>query len=286
MVQVPDDRGRTGDRDDRHGVAGIGDPLSGASQSSPLRPPHEFGECAGHRGERNSFHSGHSAATGRSDCDKLESPGTAASGGNMTGIDDRELLRTAKEGRESIFNELLFKHREALHRMISARMHPRLKGRLDASDVIQETYLEATRALDYYLGDPVLPVHLWLRKLAGQKLIQAHRRHLGAQKRDADREQPVIGGVPAATSESMAIQLADRMGTPSRLAMQAEAQNQLRRALDEMSEIDREVLVMRHFEQLSGPETAEILGIGHDAVKKRYIRALERLRDTLTGLDP
>ncbi len=168
--------------------------------------------------------------------------------------------------------------------MVSLRLSHKLQGRLDASDIVQDTLIEAARALEAYLENPVLPVKLWLRHLAGQKLIQAHRVHLGAKKRDADREQRLVGGAPAANSESLAMELAANTTSPSQAAVKKEAKDQLATALDSMGEIDREILTLRHFEHMTSQETADILGMSNDAVKKRYIRALEKLQRILAGL--
>lgn len=198
-------------------------------------------------------------------------------------IDDLELLRTSLKGNNEAFNEVLLKHRDRLRKMIAVRMNQRLQGRLDASDVIQDTFVEASRALDAYLENPKLPVFLWLRHLAGEKLIQAHRKHLSTQKRTAEREQRIMGGTPAATSMSLAIQLAGKMTSPSQAAQKKEATDQLMDALESMNEIDREILTLRHFEQLSSRETATVLDMTNEAVKKRYVRALAKLQKILTA---
>jgi RNA polymerase sigma-70 factor (ECF subfamily) len=202
---------------------------------------------------------------------------------NLNTVDDLDLLRHAQGGNQDALNEVLIKHRDRLRRMVAVRMNQQLQGRVDASDVIQDTFIEASRALDTYLENPKMPVFLWLRHLAGEKLIQAHRKHLGAQKRAAGREQPGFGGTPAATSQSLAIQLAASITSPSQAAEKKEAKNHLMAALESMSEIDREILTLRHFEHLSGRETAEIVGLSHEAVKKRYVRALDKLQKILVG---
>jgi len=200
-------------------------------------------------------------------------------------IDDLELLRAAQKTGDGAgtFNEILSQHREQLKRMISLRMNRKLQGRLDASDVIQDTFVEASRALDSYISNPKLSVFMWLRKLAGEKLIQAHRKHLGAEKRTAHREQPIFGGVPAATSQVIAIQLSGKLTSPSIAAQKQESKDELMDALDQMGEIDREILMLRHFEQLSNRETAEVVDMNYEAVKKRYIRALDKLRTIILG---
>lgn len=198
-------------------------------------------------------------------------------------IDDLDLLQNSLSGKEAGLNEVLLKHRDRLKRMIALRMNNKLQGRLDASDVVQDTFVEAARALDAYLADPKLPVFLWLRHLAGEKLIQAHRRHLGAQKRNAEREQRIFGGTPAATSMSLAIQLAGKMTSPSKIVEKKEATDQLMEALEGMNDVDREILTLRHFEQLSSRETATVLDMNYEAVKKRYVRALAKLQSILVG---
>lgn len=208
-------------------------------------------------------------------------------GPEAAGLKDLQLLQGCNSGsgktapREQAFNEILLKHRERLLRMVELRMNQQLRGRLDASDVIQEAYVEANRTLDEFLEAPKFSVFLWLRKLAGQKLIQAHRKHLGAEKRSARREQSIFCGVPAATSQAIAIELSGHIPSPSEAALAREEQGQLARALDQMDELDREILTLRHFEQLSNHEVAEVLELGYEAVKKRYVRALEKLRKIL-----
>ncbi|QEG21440.1 sigma-70 family RNA polymerase sigma factor [Mariniblastus fucicola] len=204
-------------------------------------------------------------------------------------IDDLELLRASRrlsgtDGEEpnEAFNEILCRHRDRLKRMVGLRMNQKLQGRLDASDVIQDTFVEASRALEGYLDNPKISVFMWLRRLAGEKLIQAHRKHLGAEKRTANREQPMFAGVPAATSQVVAIQLSGKLTSPSNAAQKREDKDELMDALDQMGEIDREILMLRHFEQLSNHETAEVVGISYEAVKKRYIRALDKLRTIMT----
>ena len=200
---------------------------------------------------------------------------------NINGVDDLDLLRHAQGGNEDALNEVLIKHRDRLRRMVAVRMNQKLQGRVDASDVIQDTFIEASRALDSFLENPTMPVFVWLRRLAGEKLIQAHRSHLGAQKRAAGREQQNYGGAPAATSQSLAIQLAANMTSPSQAAQKNEAKDQLMAALENMDDMDREILTLRHFEHLSSRETADVVGMSYEAVKKRYVRALDKLQKIL-----
>jgi RNA polymerase sigma-70 factor (ECF subfamily) len=194
---------------------------------------------------------------------------------------DIERLRgAAGDGRA--LADLFARYRSRLKRMVKLRMDPRVQGRVDPSDVVQEAYIEAERQLRDYLNDPQLPVFLWLRLVAGQRLTVAHRRHLGVQARDAGREVSIYRGpIPEASSAALAAQLLGRLTTPSQAAARAELKLRVQEALNDLDPIDREVLVLRHFEQLGNAETAAVLGIGPTAACNRYVRALERLRTVL-----
>ena len=165
----------------------------------------------------------------------------------------------------------------------------RLKGRVATSDVLQEAYIDALKRLPHYQADPGMPFFLWLRWVTVQRLVEVHRQHLGAQIRDAGREVSLGRGEgPAASSARMAEFIGD-LTSPSQAAQRAETMAQLQQALDALDPIDREVLALRHFEELSNRETAEVLQIQPAAASKRYVRALERLKDALselTGFDP
>jgi RNA polymerase sigma-70 factor (ECF subfamily) len=184
------------------------------------------------------------------------------------------------------WGEFLAGHRERLRRMIALRLDDRLRGRIDPSDVIQEAFLEATeRRVDYAREAEPMPPFLWLRFLTLQRLRIAHRRHLGTRSRDAGREISIRGiGAPAATSAAIAAQLLGRETRASEVAARAERKFRLQEALNTMDVLDREVLVLRHFEQLSNGECARVLGLGESAATKRYIRALGRLKDILSAL--
>lgn len=202
--------------------------------------------------------------------------------------DTETLLAHAGDGDGRALDELFAKHRERLLRMVQLRLDRRLRGRVDASDVIQETHVEALRRLEGYLRDPDrMPFFLWLRFLAGEKVIQTHRRQLGVQGRDAGREvRPFGGPLPEATSASLAFQLLGALTAPSQAAVRAEQQQQVREALELMGPLDREVLALRHFEQLSNAETALELGLQESAASKRYVRALTRMREVLDRSHP
>src|SRR5207302_7015680 len=152
-------------------------------------------------------------------------------------------------------------------------------------DVIQEAFLEASVRLPDYLREPSMPFFLWLRFLTGQKLVELHRHHLGAQMRDAGREISLYrGSLPGASSAALAAQLLGHDTRPSEAAIRAERKLRLQEALNGMDPLDREVLALRHFEQLNNTETAQALGLQESAASKRYIRALKKLKDILTGL--
>jgi len=199
--------------------------------------------------------------------------------------DTGELLRRAGQGDMAAVGNLFARHRERLVRMVNLRMDPRLRGRCDADDVIQDVSLEAIRRFAEYRRNPNPPFFLWLRLLAAQKLVDMHRRHLGAKARDATREVSLYdGGLPQATSAVLASQLLGRNTSPSQAAIRAEMQLRLQDALNGMDEIDREVIALRHFEQLSNAEAAAVLGIKESAASTRYVRAMRRLKDVLSSM--
>ena len=193
-----------------------------------------------------------------------------------------DLLRRASQGDERALGQLLERHRKRLRRMVRLRLDPRLQGRIDPSDVIQETYLEAADRLAEYLRDPKMPFFLWLRFLAGQKMLTLRRRHLGTQARDASRELSIYqGAMPEASSACLAAQLLGKRTAPLEAAIRAEMKIRLQEVLNGMEPMDREVLALRHFEQFNNAETAQLLGITESGASSRYLRALKRLKDIL-----
>lgn len=193
------------------------------------------------------------------------------------------LLRRAADGDRDALGQLLQRDRERLRRAVALRLDHRLAGRVDPSDVLQEAQLEAASRLAEYLRDPALPFFLWLRLITLQRLVAVHRRHLVAQARAVGREVPLDRGYPQATSAALAARLLGDGTSPSDAAARAEMKQRLHAALDEMDPIDREVLTLRHFEQLTTAEAALELGISEAAAKKRHVRALKRLKRLLTG---
>ncbi len=200
--------------------------------------------------------------------------------GNSSETD--RLLAEAARGDRQLLGVLMARHRERLRRMVALRLDRRLQGRIDPSDVIQEAYLEAAARLADYLRDPSMPFFLWLRFLAGQKLVTLHRHHLGVRMRDAGQEVALRQDpLPEASSAALAAQLLGHDTQPSEAAIRAEMKVRMQQALDGMDPADREVLALRHFEQLSRAEIAAVIGVSEAAAGKRYIRALERLKQAL-----
>jgi RNA polymerase sigma-70 factor (ECF subfamily) len=194
----------------------------------------------------------------------------------------QELLDQARQGQPAAVDRLLDAHREALRRVIDLRLDPALAGRIDASDIVQEVLLEASQRLSDYLRDPRMPFHLWLRHIARDHIIDAHRRHRVAQRRSLDREQPMV---PAVLADRSSIELAarfiDQELTPASAAIQHELQQRVQAALTTLDEDDRDVICMRHFEQLSNQDVAAALRLTEAAASMRYLRALRRLRALL-----
>ncbi len=202
----------------------------------------------------------------------------------MTGnsSETNQWLERAAQGDPQGLGTLLARHGDRLRRMVALRLDRRLQGRIDPSDVIQEAYLEVSARLADYLRDPSMPFFLWLRFLAGQKLVTLHRHHLGVQMRNACQEVAFCqGALPEASSAALAAQLLGHDTHPSEAAIRAEMKIRMQEALNRMDPPDREVLALRHFEQLSRAEIAALIGISQAAAGKRYIRALERLRQIL-----
>ena len=206
--------------------------------------------------------------------------GPSATGNS--GETDQLLQRVAQGDRQGL-GALLERHRKRLRRMVALRLDQRLRGRIDASDVLQETFLEVATRLPEYLRQPSMPFFLWLRFLTGQKLLELHRHHLGAQMRDAGREVSLHhGSLPEVSSAALAAQLLGHDTRPSEAAIRAERKIRLQEALNSMDPLDREVLALRHFEHLNNAETAHALGLQESAASKRYIRALKKLKEILT----
>jgi RNA polymerase sigma-70 factor, ECF subfamily len=199
--------------------------------------------------------------------------------------DDGDLLVRIEGGDEQALTELFTRHRERLRRMIRLRLDRRLQGRIDSSDVLQDTYVKIAHGAREYLAQPNMPPFLWLRFLTAQTLQALHRHHLKVHMRDAGQEVSLRHrATPQANSVSLAEMLLGRLTSPTRAARRAEMQVKLQEMLNAMEPFDREVLALRHFEGLSNSEVALVLGLSKTAASNRYIRALERLKAMLAGM--
>jgi len=199
---------------------------------------------------------------------------------------DAELEARIRAGDIDALARLFERHQARLRRMIDLRLDPRLRHRVDADDVLQEVFIDARKRIQSFGEQEELGGFVWLRMVAGQTMTDVYRRHLGAQRRSARGEVRLSGHGPRATSESISFQLTANLSSPSQAAMRVERSEALRAALDSMDELDREVLVLRHFEDLSNGEVAALLGLQKTAASNRYIRALGRLRGLMGGTEP
>jgi len=201
------------------------------------------------------------------------------------GRDDDDLLLRLEGGDERALTELFTRYRERLRRMIRLRLDRRLQGRIDSSDILQDTFLEVARRAREYLAQPTMPPFLWLRFLTGQTLQALHRHHLRVHMRDAGHEVSLRHrATPQANSVCLAEMLLGRLTSPTRAARRAEMQRKLQEVLNAMEPLDREVLALRHFEELSNGEVALVLGLSKTAASNRYMRALGRLKEMLQGM--
>jgi RNA polymerase sigma-70 factor (ECF subfamily) len=200
-----------------------------------------------------------------------------------TAGDDALLSQRIHGGDQNALGEFFARHRNRLCRIVRLRLDRRLQGRIDPDDVLQETFLDAARRLAAYAADPSMPPFLWLRFLTIQRLQSLHHFHLGVKRREVSREVSIFdGSLPAVDSRMLAAQLLGRLTTPSRAVMRAEIQIRIQDALNSMDPIDREILALRHYEELNNTETAAVLGIHKAAASNRYVRALRRLKETLS----
>jgi RNA polymerase sigma-70 factor (ECF subfamily) len=190
------------------------------------------------------------------------------------------LLDQAREGNARALDEVLTAHRDYLRRLVDLRLDARLRARIDASDVVQETFLEAVRRLPDYLARQPMPFHLWLRQTAYQRLIDLRRQHLGADCRAVERERPL----PASSSLLLAQAALGMLPSPQRLLEEQELVGRVRQALAALDEEDTEIILLRSFEDLSNQKAAQVLQIEPAAASKRYGRALLRLRQRLVEL--
>ena len=193
----------------------------------------------------------------------------------------QELIQTAKAGDAVAVNALLDRHRQAIRQMVQMRIDKAIASRLDASDVVQDVLMEASRRLQDYLRNPGLPFHLWLRQLAKDQIIDMHRQHRVAQRRSVDRERSLDAKFADQSSMDLAAQLKDHELTPAAATIRRELEQRFLCALQELDEDDRDIIQMRHQEQLTNTEVAAALGLSQPAAGMRYLRAVRRLREVL-----
>jgi len=193
-----------------------------------------------------------------------------------------QLLERASAGDRAALDDLFSLHQERLLRMVRFRLNRRLHRRIDETDVVQEAFVEASRKLRDYLANPQAPFFLWLRQLTLFKLAKIHRRHFGAEMRNVERDVSIYSGaLPEGTSQSLAAQLLGKLTSPSQAAIRIEKQMRVQEALDKIGPVDREILALRHLEQLSNLETAQVLEMSPSGTMARHVRALKRLRTLL-----
>jgi RNA polymerase sigma-70 factor (ECF subfamily) len=195
--------------------------------------------------------------------------------------DTDELLARVGRGDCEARGQVLDRHRVRLRRMVAVRIDPRLAARVDPSDVVQETLTEAHRRLDDYLAGRPVPFYAWLRQLAQDRLADLHRRHVRAARRSVGREAPAVPALSDSSVADLSRRLRASVPGPSEAARRHEQAGLLRTALARLPNTDREVLILRHLEQLTPREIADVLGVSVAVVYTRHLRALERLRRAL-----
>ena len=193
-----------------------------------------------------------------------------------------QLIALARDGDPSAVNQLMDRHRNSLRQLVRMRLDKKIQNRIDVSDVVQDVLVEANRRLTRYLADPVMPFHLWLRQIAKDRIIDAHRRHRVSAKRSVDREQKMAA--PRGYDQS-SVQLAALLGdpklTPAAAVMQAEMARQVEESITLLDEKDSEIIVMRHYEHLTNQEIGQLLDLSEPAASMRYLRAIRRLKIVL-----
>ncbi len=195
---------------------------------------------------------------------------------------DEDIEQRLKQGDLSLFADAFSRHRPRLWQIIHFRLSDKIRARVDADDVLQNVYLDAEKRLNYYIDGDFPSLFLWLRLVTGQTLSQVHRRHLATESRSTLREsRPNEGNLWGNTSLCLSQRFIAHLTSPSQAAVKVELIAEVRSALSEMSETDREVVALRHFEELTNQEVALELGIAPKAASIRYVRALERLRSVL-----
>lgn len=196
-----------------------------------------------------------------------------------------ELERRLRDGDQSVFADVFTLHRQRLWQLVHFRMDHRIRSRVDVDDVVQEIYLAAESRLTNFIDGDFPSLFLWLRLVAGQTLSNVHRAHLRTESRAVSKETPNNAGAFTGTSVSLTQLFVAQVTSPSQVVAKEELVAQIRQCIDAMNEIDREVLALRHFEELSNQEVASVLEITPKTASIRYMRALERLRTILEKIE-
>lgn len=205
---------------------------------------------------------------------------------SISDAETQELVRRASRGDHGALADLLGRHRKRLGRMVRTRMDPRVRSRVDPSDVIQEAFMTVSQQLAQYLESQPIPFYPWLRRIVWQKLARAHEQHLDTAKRAIGREQRCQWGISDHSAMRIGKVIAGSLTSPSGAAIRKETRERVRAALDELSEFDREVLLQRYVERLSAREIADVLDTTEAAIHKRHARALQKLHRLLQEDSP
>ena len=199
-------------------------------------------------------------------------------------LQTKQLIAQAKDGDVSAVNQLMDRHRNSLRQLVRMRLDNKIQKRIDVSDVVQDVLVEANRRLQRYMDNPIMPFHLWLRQIAKDRIIDAHRRHRVSAKRSVDREQQMVA--PRGYDKS-SIQLATMLGdsrlTPAAAALQKEMAKKVEQAIAKLDPKDCEIIVMRHYEHLTNQEIGQLLELSEPAASMRYLRAIRRLKQMLAN---
>lgn len=197
-------------------------------------------------------------------------------------LSQSEVLQRLEGDGDNAVAELFSMHRERLLKLVTFRLDARLKGRVDPDDILQEAYLDAAQRIRHFTANPVTTIFVWFRLIVMQTMTNVHRRHLGTKMRDASLEAPKKRQSDSgSTVASITQHLTGHLTSPSQAAIREEQTRQLMESLEDLAELDREILALRHFEELTNAEAAEVLGIEAKTASVRYFRAIRRLRGVL-----
>ena len=196
-----------------------------------------------------------------------------------------ELVARLRGGDSRALADLFAIYRDRLLRLIDFRLNQSLHSRVDPTDILQDAYIDASERVEHFLSRADSSIAVWLRLIVLQRLQLVVRHHLLTDKRDARKEVSMGKETQSQPFGGIAQLLADSLTSPSAVVERSEAVDMVEQILQGMSETDREVLALRHFEQVTNDEVAEILGISVKAASNRYVRALARLKDLFQAMD-